>query len=40
MKILEKALQIADSFGLHTGNWENHLGIVELLPEIERKLLK
>ena len=27
---LEETLKIAERFGLHTENWENYLGIVEL----------
>lgn len=35
---LDQALQIARRFGLHAENWENYLGIVELMPEGERTL--
>ena len=35
---LEETLKIAERFGLHTENWENYLGIVELRADQERSL--
>ncbi len=35
---LKEALEIADRFGLHTENWENYLGIIELKADQERTL--
>lgn len=35
---LEKALQIAEKYGLYTENWDNYLGIIQLNDSRERKL--